>query len=52
MDLPQNEYCAKCNTYPEDILMLTCNHDLCLICAAKGLQKEEMKHSGDSNVIS
>lgn len=28
------EKCAKCGQYPEDILMLSCNHDLCLNCAA------------------
>ncbi len=26
--------CTKCGTLPEDILMLACNHDLCLNCAA------------------
>jgi hypothetical protein len=40
----QAEKCALCNNYPgtstidklkDDILMLACNHDLCLNCAAK-----------------
>eukprot|EP00828_Plagiopyla_frontata_P004391 TRINITY_DN11570_c0_g1_i1.p1 TRINITY_DN11570_c0_g1~~TRINITY_DN11570_c0_g1_i1.p1 ORF type:complete len:274 (-),score=38.78 TRINITY_DN11570_c0_g1_i1:46-867(-) len=30
----QPEKCSRCQEFPEDILMLTCNHDLCLLCAA------------------
>jgi hypothetical protein len=29
--------CAKCEDNPDDILILTCEHNLCLICAAKNL---------------
>jgi hypothetical protein len=28
------ENCFKCGQIPDDILMLSCNHDLCLFCAA------------------
>lgn len=28
------EKCNNCHTIPEDILMLACNHDLCLNCAS------------------
>lgn len=44
----QNESCAQCGVFPEDILMLTCNHDLCLICSARLLIKEESL-SGNRN---
>jgi len=29
--------CAKCSQMPEDVLILTCDHNLCLMCAAKNL---------------
>lgn len=35
--------CTKCNTLPEDILMLACSHDLCLNCAADRLAFEMKK---------
>jgi len=35
--------CAKCSQPPDDILILTCDHNLCLECAAKNLHREEMK---------
>lgn len=35
--------CTKCNTLPEDILMLACAHDLCLNCAADRLTFEMKK---------
>ncbi len=30
--------CAKCQKKPEDVLILTCDHNLCLECAALNLQ--------------
>lgn len=51
MDHDQPENCAKCGTLPEDILMLTCNHDLCLICSAKNFQKEMQKKGKNANAI-
>ena len=51
MDGDQPENCAKCRTLPEDILMLTCNHDLCLTCSAKNLQKEAQKKGRSANAI-
>lgn len=35
--------CYKCNTLPEDILMLACTHDLCLTCAAERLSLESKR---------
>lgn len=35
--------CAKCGENPEDVLILTCGHDLCLDCAAINLHDQEQK---------
>lgn len=41
MDEPQP--CSRCKKIPEDILMLSCTHDLCLQCAAERLSVELKK---------
>lgn len=28
------DICSNCGNLPQDILMLACNHDLCLDCSA------------------
>ena len=33
--------CAKCEDNPDDVLILTCEHNLCLTCAAKNLHEQE-----------
>jgi hypothetical protein len=33
-------YCSKCNQLTDEILMLTCDHNLCLPCSAKTLFKD------------
>ncbi|CAD8054725.1 unnamed protein product [Paramecium primaurelia] len=35
--------CSYCQKVPDDILMLTCNHDLCLDCAAKSFSTQQAK---------
>ncbi|CAD8195008.1 unnamed protein product [Paramecium octaurelia] len=37
--------CSKCLNVPDDILMLTCSHDLCLLCAAKSFSQQPSKRS-------
>ncbi|CAD8095977.1 unnamed protein product [Paramecium sonneborni] len=37
--------CSKCLKVPDDILMLTCSHDLCLICAARSFSQQQTKRS-------
>ncbi|CAD8181025.1 unnamed protein product [Paramecium pentaurelia] len=37
--------CSKCLKVPDDILMLTCNHDLCLLCAAKSFSQQQSKRN-------
>lgn len=36
--------CAKCKNRPEDVLILTCDHNLCLNCAASNLAMQQKKH--------
>jgi len=50
MDM-QAENCAKCGCLPDDILTLTCNHDLCLPCAARNLQREVNKYGDGTKTI-
>jgi hypothetical protein len=33
-------YCSKCNLMTDEILMLACEHNLCLPCSAKALFKD------------
>lgn len=49
MDTDHVQTCTKCGKTPEDILMLACNHDLCLQCAAERLVIE-MKKRKPANV--
>ena len=37
--------CAKCGELPNDVLILTCDHNLCLRCASLNLQRENRKAS-------
>ena len=50
MESSQPENCAKCGSLPEDILMLTCNHDLCLVCSAKNYHRELMRNGEKTRV--
>ena len=36
-DSADNIECAKCHKNPDDVLVLTCEHNLCLDCAAANL---------------
>ncbi|KRX06085.1 hypothetical protein PPERSA_09697 [Pseudocohnilembus persalinus] len=36
----QAQQCSLCENFPDDILMLACNHDLCLQCAASSYYQE------------
>ena len=38
-DEEEDVSCAKCGKKPEDVLILTCDHNLCLECAALNLQE-------------
>ena len=42
-DYDDKTICAKCGLVVEETLMLTCDHNLCLSCAAKNLAREENK---------
>jgi len=43
-DIDDRIFCAKCGSLVEETLLLTCDHNLCLPCAAKNLTKEESKN--------
>jgi hypothetical protein len=42
--------CAKCEDNPDDILILTCEHNLCLTCAAKNLHDQEQRQRNSFSV--
>jgi hypothetical protein len=44
MDKLTSMICAKCGRQPSDMLILMCNHNLCLICAAKTMVSESAKN--------
>ena len=37
--------CAECGGTPEDVLILTCEHNLCLPCAAKNLHNSQQRQT-------
>jgi DNA-directed RNA polymerase subunit RPC12/RpoP len=43
-DLEDKIFCAKCGALVEETLLLSCEHNLCLPCAAKNLFKEDSKN--------
>jgi hypothetical protein len=49
-DEENNSTCAKCGTTPDDVLLLTCEHNLCLPCATKNLQREGSKSKNNLHV--
>jgi len=53
MDLDNSEVvlCAMCQDNPDDILILTCDHNLCLTCAAKNLHEQEQRQRNSFSVI-
>jgi hypothetical protein len=36
-------FCAKCSNLVEEALLLACQHNLCLFCAAENLSRDERK---------
>ncbi|CAG9313050.1 unnamed protein product [Blepharisma stoltei] len=37
--------CAKCGRQPSDMLILTCDHNLCLLCSARNILKDYSKEN-------
>ena len=37
--------CADCGNTPEDVLILTCEHNLCLPCAAANLHQSQERNA-------
>ena len=44
-------YCSKCNNFIEQALMLCCEHNLCLPCAAQTLNNQKIKDFNSSQLI-
>jgi hypothetical protein len=42
--------CAKCEDNPDDVLILTCEHNLCLSCASKNLHEQETRSKNSFSV--
>lgn len=42
-DYEEKTICANCNVSVEECLMLTCEHNLCLICGSRNLKREQNK---------
>jgi len=42
--------CIKCHLKPDDVLIMTCEHNLCLDCAVKSMKEEIRKYSQMPNV--
>lgn len=37
--------CAKCQSIPYDVLMMNCNHNLCVKCAINRMQSQHVAKS-------
>ena len=44
-------YCSKCNNNTEQTLMLSCDHNLCLLCAATILKKQQSQNFNSNQYI-
>ena len=50
-DFEEKTICANCNISVDECLMLTCEHHLCLLCAADSLRREQKKGNNKYHVI-
>lgn len=44
-------YCAKCNNLTEEILLLSCDHNLCIPCAAENISKQESRGVNKTQLV-
>ena len=44
-DMDKPSHCFKCKKTPDDILMLECSHDICLLCAGELLNQSKQKEN-------
>ena len=49
-DEEEDVQCAKCGQRPEDVLILTCDHNLCLECAANNLREQHNMNANSFQV--
>ena len=50
-DIDEKTVCANCNIMVEESLMLTCEHNLCLLCGSENLKREQRKGNHKYHVI-
>lgn len=50
-DIDEKTVCANCNIMVEESLMLTCEHNLCLLCGSDNLKREQRKGNHKYHVI-
>ena len=52
MERATDMICAKCGRQPSDMLILMCNHNLCLLCASKSMVSDiyKLKDSHVTNI--
>ena len=51
MSSEEDIYCTKCNNKTDQTLMLSCEHNLCLSCAAKALNELHIKNFNSAQYI-
>ena len=44
-------YCAKCNKSTEETLLLSCQHNLCIPCAAENLSRQNQNNNNEQIII-
>ena len=44
-------YCSKCNNKTEETLLLSCEHNLCIQCAAENLSRQESKGINKTQIV-
>jgi len=42
-EIEEKTICANCNISVDECLMLTCEHNLCLLCGSSNLRREQKK---------
>ena len=51
MSSEEDIYCSKCNNKNEYALMLSCDHNLCLTCAAEALNGQKIQNFNSNQYI-
>ena len=49
--LEQPPSCTRCGIVPEEMLVLSCGHNLCIDCASRNFRREQAKSKIQTNVL-